>query len=68
MKKMEFNVEGMHCRSCGTIIEENLKDIGVNDVKVLVDKGKVVVSLKDDSISADKIRQAIEKDGYKVKK
>ncbi|PIN87302.1 hypothetical protein COV19_00260 [Candidatus Woesearchaeota archaeon CG10_big_fil_rev_8_21_14_0_10_44_13] len=68
MKKLEFNVEGMHCRSCGMIIEENLKDIGVDKAEVSQEKGRVIVTFDESKVNPAQIRKAIEKDGYKIKK
>lgn len=67
MKKTTLNVEGMHCNSCAMIIEDNLKEIGVGKVSVSVKDNKVNVEFDESKTDLKKIKQAIEKDGYKVK-
>ncbi len=67
MKQLTLKVEGMHCTSCETIIKEDLEDAGAKDVKVSFSKGTVSASIDENKISEKKLKQIIEKEGYKVK-
>lgn len=67
MKKLQLTVEGMHCKSCGMVIEDNLKEVGVDKVSVSPDDKKVSVEFDEKKVDLRKIKQAIEKEGYKVK-
>ena len=67
MKKMKFNVEGMHCTSCEMLISDSLTEIdGVSNVEVSHKKGFVKVAFDDSKIREDDIIKVIEKEGYKV--
>ncbi len=69
MTKINLNIEGVHCKSCKMIIEDNLKDLGATNVKVTVDektqKGTVACEYSGDTMD---VVQAIKKEGYKVLK
>jgi copper chaperone CopZ len=62
MEKIRLKVSGMHCESCATLITDSLSEIGAKDVKVDVKKGLVEAS----GLGADKMKAAIEAEGYKV--
>ncbi len=62
MKRMIFRVGGMHCKSCQMLIEDALKDIGVN-VKADKDGGLVRVNGEFDP---DEVRDVIENEGFPV--
>jgi copper chaperone CopZ len=65
-KKEVLNVSGMHCNSCKMLIEDVLGEIGVKSYAA-VDKGAVAVEYDDSEPGiADKIRKAIEGEGFKV--
>ncbi|MBI2675759.1 MAG: heavy-metal-associated domain-containing protein [Candidatus Aenigmarchaeota archaeon] len=65
MEKMNLNVKGMHCSSCEKLIQMALEDIGV---KAKADNRKGIVSVEFDpsKSSLKKIKESIEKEGYKV--
>lgn len=65
MEKTNLNVKGMHCSSCEKLIQMALEDIGV---KARADNRKGIVSVEFDSskLSMKKIKEAIEKEGYRV--
>lgn len=61
-----IKVEGMHCKSCELIIKEAILEIdGVERVDANSKNGVVQVSYKDEG-SLEKIKKAIENEGYKV--
>ncbi|MFC1723885.1 heavy-metal-associated domain-containing protein [Nanoarchaeota archaeon] len=61
-----FDVKGMHCKSCGMLIKDSVGEIsGVKDVKVSHVEGKVLVDC-DDNVGDGLIKEAIEKEGFKV--
>jgi copper chaperone CopZ len=64
MKKTIF-IEGMSCKHCSAKINENLNEIKGIKAKVDLKKNLAMVSSKED-IDLEIIKQAIEKDGYKV--
>ncbi len=59
-----LNVEGMHCKSCELLIEDSLKEIGVE--KVFFESGKVKVFFDENKIGINQIKKAIRNEGYKV--
>ncbi|WP_458411920.1 copper chaperone CopZ [Schinkia sp. CFF1] len=66
MKNETLTVEGMSCGHCVNAVETALKEIGVA-AKVDL-KGKTVdVSYDEAKVSLDKIKEAIEDQGYDVK-
>jgi copper chaperone len=65
--KAILKVGGMHCQSCSMLIESELKDFdGINNVKVLLEKGTVEIDFDDSQIYEDTIKEVIERSGYKV--
>ena len=40
MTKIQLNIEGVHCKSCKMIIEENLQELGAKEINVTVDEKK----------------------------
>ena len=66
MKKIIMDVEGMHCPSCGILIQESLEELnGVNNVNVF--NNKVTIDFDETKVSQDKIKIIIKKEGYEVK-
>lgn len=70
MQKIKFQIKGMHCNSCATLIEERLKSqTGIIKVKVNYDSQKAVVIYDEQKINESEIIQIIEKSGdYKIEK
>lgn len=68
MKKAKFQIKGMDCQSCATLIENQLKEsAGVIRAKVNFDSQKVVVAYDEKKTTEDKIRKIIESVGeYKI--
>ncbi len=69
MVKIQLNIEGVHCKSCKMIIEDNLQEIGATNIIVNVNETTRTgtVSCDYDGDFSD-IVNAIKKDGYKVLK
>ncbi|MEK6921577.1 MAG: heavy-metal-associated domain-containing protein [Nanoarchaeota archaeon] len=69
MTKINLNIEGVHCKSCKMVIEDNLQELGAKNVHVTVDektqKGTVACEYSKDKID---VVNAIKKEGYKVLK
>lgn len=64
MKTVTLTVEGMHCKSCETLIEDSLKEAGVE--KVFFENNKVKVFFEESKIKLNKIKETIRNEGYKV--
>ena len=64
--KLTLKIKGMHCKSCEILIQDSLEELGVKS-KADHKKGAVEVEFDNNKISQDKIKQAIEKEGYKIK-
>lgn len=63
--KKEFNVKGMHCKSCEMLITDSLEGLdGVKNVKASAKDGKVIV--EHNSVDESLMKKAIESEGYKV--
>lgn len=65
MKNETLKVEGMSCNHCVNSIEGALQAIGVTG-KVDLKSGTVEVQYDDTSINVDKIKEAIEEQGYDI--
>jgi len=62
-----INVLGMHCKSCKILIEDVVLEVeGVQGVEADFESGKVVVKYSDEN-AMQKIKDAIEKEGYHIK-
>lgn len=66
MRTIELKVKGMHCRSCEILLSDALTEAGVKDCKVDSQKGTAAVTFEEKSISLEKIKQIIKKEGYSV--
>ncbi|WP_191567580.1 copper chaperone CopZ [Metabacillus idriensis] len=67
MEKTILNVKGMSCGHCIKSIEGSVGKLsGVNSVKVNLDSGTVGVDFNPDEVSLDKIKEAIDDQGYDV--
>ncbi len=68
MQKTKFQIKGMHCQSCATLIENALKDrAGISMSKVNHESGKAVVVYDEDKVSQSEIKKTIEQTGdYQV--
>ncbi len=64
MKKM-YKVSGMHCASCAMLIEGELEDAGIIATCSFA-KQTVEVEGKEGMIDDLKVKEAVEKAGYKV--
>lgn len=63
----EFKVRGMHCASCGMLIDEALEELrGVELAKTSVRKGTTTVTFDPAVANHKLIAKAIKKAGYTV--
>jgi protein-disulfide isomerase/copper chaperone CopZ len=70
MKKVKFQIEGMHCNSCAILIEEKLKNLpGVIQAKINHVSGIGAIVYDENRIERTEIQREIENAGeYSVKK
>lgn len=67
LKKIKVQIEGIHCKSCKTLIETEVDVLeGVKDINVDYQTGECQIEFDDQKISQNKIFEAIEKLNYKV--
>ena len=66
MAKATLKVEGMSCQHCVSSVEGALKEIGAEG-KVDLQGGSVEVAYNENSTTIEKIKAAIEDQGYDVK-
>jgi copper ion binding protein len=63
----EFNVKGMHCKSCEMILKDSIGELdGVSSVSASATNGKLKVSFDEKKTSESKIKDIIKKEGYLV--
>lgn len=68
MSNVSLKVEGMSCNHCVQSIEKAVgKLFGVQSVKVSLADKNVQVDFNEDEVKEDKIKEAIEEQGYDVK-
>lgn len=69
MTKIQLNVEGVHCKSCKMVIENNLEERGATNIHVVVDEKKQTGTVACDYTGNQiDIINAIKKEGYNVLK
>ena len=62
-----FSVGGMSCSSCANTVERTLSNLeGVESAKVNYSDSSARVVYKPNTISADQMKEAVEKVGYKL--
>ncbi|WP_017756223.1 copper chaperone CopZ [Calidifontibacillus oryziterrae] len=66
MKNETLTVEGMSCGHCVNAVETALKEIGV-EAKVDLASKSVAVTYDEATVTIEKIKEAIEDQGYDVK-
>lgn len=67
MIEKTLKVSGMHCRSCETLLEESLSEVGgVKSAKADSRKGSVTVSVENDA-ALEAAKKKIAAEGYSVK-
>lgn len=66
MKKIKLEIEGMHCASCGKLIEMELKD-KVNKINIDSSKNTAEIDFDEKKINEKQIIEIITKLGYKAK-
>jgi copper chaperone len=67
MQTVTLNVQGMSCGHCVKAVEGSVGQLeGVNQVNVKLDEALVEVSFNESQVSLDKIKDAIEDQGYDV--
>lgn len=67
MKKIQFNIEGMHCGSCAAGIKMLLDNTeGVFNASADYDSKSGEVEFDEEKIKWDEVVKAIEELGYKV--
>lgn len=64
MKKI-FQIKGMHCNSCATLIEKELKD-KVESIKVSYSNESAEINFNENKISEKEIEDSIKKLGYDI--
>lgn len=68
MEKVTLNVEGMSCGHCVKSVEGSVRKLpGVSNVKVSLENGTVDVEYNAAELGVDKIKEAIDDQGYDVK-
>ncbi len=65
MKNKTYKIEGMDCPSCAMLIESDLEDAGI---KAKVSFAKCELCMVSEGGDEGKIREVVEKAGYKLKK
>lgn len=66
MEKTILNVKGMTCGHCEAAVTSALKEVGADHVLVNLETGKVEVDYDTDKVSMDKMKEAVEDQGYDV--
>jgi copper chaperone len=65
MKQVTLQVNGMSCQHCVNAIERALKEVGA-DGKVNLQANTVTVEYDEQQLSLEKVKEAIEEQGYEV--
>lgn len=64
MKNIEFKIEGMTCQHCVKAVRDELQNLGVEikDVEI----GSAEINYDPETITEEKIKNAVEEAGYNV--
>src|SRR3989338_2000489 len=66
-KRVDLQISGMHCASCANTIEKNLEKLScIENASVNFASEKATVEYDAKAVSESKIKETIEKTGYKV--
>ena len=65
--KKKISIEGMSCAHCVNHVKEALKELGAENIEVILDEKTATADLKDD-VDDKKIKLAIDDAGYDVVK
>ncbi len=67
MKTIKFNVKGMHCRSCESLLKDVLEEQqGIKNAEFNSKKGSAKIEFDEAYINENKIKSLIKNEGYKV--
>lgn len=67
MEKITMQVSGMSCGHCVKAVESSVGELsGVSSVKVNLEDGQVAIEYDPASVTLDKIKEAIDEQGYDV--
>lgn len=67
MEKVVLNVEGMSCGHCVNAVKNAISEIeGVYEVEVSLEDKKVSFNIDNSEILIEKVKNAIEEEGYDV--
>jgi len=67
MKKVNFQIKGMHCEACARSVEKALlREEGIVSANVNFILGKATVEFDPEKISLQKIKKVIKKAGYEA--
>ncbi|AVD56843.1 MULTISPECIES: copper chaperone CopZ [Heyndrickxia] len=67
MEKVTLNVQGMSCEHCVKAVKGSVGELsGVKSVDVHLAEGKVDVEFDPNEVTLDKVKEAIEDQGYEV--
>lgn len=65
--KKELKIEGMTCAACVKAVERTVKKLpGINEATVNLSTEKLLVDFNNKEVSIDRIKEAIDKKGYKA--
>ncbi|OGH10817.1 MAG: hypothetical protein A3B38_03900 [Candidatus Levybacteria bacterium RIFCSPLOWO2_01_FULL_36_13] len=65
MKKIQLNIEGMHCSSCAMNIDFDLEDLnGVKTAKTSYAKQKCEVEFDENKVTIEEVLEQVNKTGY----
>lgn len=67
MKNLTLDVKGMTCGHCKMSVNGALTDLdGVSNVEVNLETGKVEVTYDENKVDTEKLKEAVEDQGYDV--
>jgi copper chaperone len=67
MEQITLNIKGMSCSHCQRAVTNALKELeGVENVEVHLDQGTADVTYDSSKVSIDKMKEAVEEQGYDV--
>jgi copper chaperone CopZ len=66
--KTTISIGGMHCKSCESLVKDELLELGVEKCEINIKTGKTILVFDESKIKFDSIISVIMKLGYKATK
>ena len=68
MKKIQIQINGMHCKSCEALLEDAFEDLGAKESQIDSKTGIAIIEFDESNVTIDQLKKAVVDEGYSVTK